>query len=508
MDINFIWNKNINLVLTFFLVVYSVFGQEQKTRESHRDVASSICVEDLRAYLNVLASDSLEGRETGRPGQKKAGRFIKDKFGEFGLKKVDTGHGKSYFQSFDLAGEEYGEIFLEVDGRQFHQYDQLIYAGTIQGVVEDTVEIVFAGLGEGKEFRNIDVNARAVAFFNNKGMDWQTKVSRAVDHGYQYVFVIYTDPVSSFRTLTGAYQNYFDQPVQHSAGGEDGLQHIFLIHSDLAEIIFDRDLASMEKAVERYKRGRQGALEKIRSSPVRFYGERKRAMNTTENVLGYIEGKDKPHEVVVVTAHYDHLGVRDGQIYFGADDNGSGTAAVLELAEAFAILSEIGEGPGRSVLFIAFTGEEIGLVGSDYYIKNAVFPLKNTVAAFNIDMIGRRDNKHPGDSGYVYIIGSDKLSMDLHQISESVNQRYAGLKLDYTYNDENDPNRFYYRSDQYNFARNDIPVIFYFTGVHEDYHRPTDTVDKIDFKQMEDITRLIFHTVWEVADRENRIGLK
>ena len=224
------------------------------------------------------------------------------------------------------------------------------------------------------------------------------------------------------------------------------------------------------------------------------------------NVLGYIEGLDPVlnKEVVIVTAHYDHLGIRGESIFYGADDNASGTSGVLEIAEAFAKAKAEGKGPKRSVLCMLVTGEEKGLLGSKYYTEYPVFPLEQTVADVNIDMIGRKDTLH-GDSKYTYVIGSDRLSTELHEINESVNQLYTHLLLDYTYNSDDDPNRYYYRSDHYNFAKNGIPAIFYFSGVHADYHRPTDTPDKILFDRAETIARLAFHTSWELANREERI---
>ena len=145
-------------------------------------------------------------------------------------------------------------------------------------------------------------------------------------------------------------------------------------------------------------------------------------------------------------------------------------------------------------------------MGSQYYTDHdPVFPLEKTVANLNIDMIGRIDPKREGDRNYVYLIGSDKLSQELHDLSEEVNTKYTQIELDYKYNDENDPNRFYYRSDHYNFAKNNIPVIFYFNGTHDDYHQTSDTPDKIQYDLLTKRTRLIFHTAWEVANREGRI---
>lgn len=228
----------------------------------------------------------------------------------------------------------------------------------------------------------------------------------------------------------------------------------------------------------------------------------------TENVIGYIEGSEFPEEVVVLTAHYDHVGVdKQGNIFNGADDDGSGSVALLTIAKAFQKAKEDGNGPKRSVVILHVTAEEIGLLGSKYYSENPIFPLKNTVVNLNIDMIGRIDPNKKDNPNYVYLIGSDKLSQELHDVSEKMNTTYGHLELDYTFNDDNDPNRFYYRSDHYNFAKHNIPVIFYFSGVHEDYHQPTDTADKIEYDLLEKRARLVFYTAWELANRKNRIQL-
>jgi Zn-dependent M28 family amino/carboxypeptidase len=223
----------------------------------------------------------------------------------------------------------------------------------------------------------------------------------------------------------------------------------------------------------------------------------------SENILGFIEGTDLKEEIVVLSAHYDHIGYDNGEVCNGADDDGSGTVAVLEIAQAFALAKKEGKSPRRSILFLNVSGEEKGLLGSQFYTENPIYPLTNTIVDLNIDMIGRTDNNHDNDQ-YVYLIGSDRLSSDLDIIARQCNKVYAQLDLDYTYNAESDPNKFYYRSDHYNFARKNIPVIFYFSGVHEDYHKPTDDVEKILFSKTAQITRLIFHTAWELAHRDER----
>jgi len=241
--------------------------------------------------------------------------------------------------------------------------------------------------------------------------------------------------------------------------------------------------------------------------PSAYLSDNRRGMllKDSENVLAFIKGTEKPEEVIVISAHLDHEGIKNGEIYNGADDDGSGTVALLEIAEAFQQAVAAGKGPKRSILFLHVTGEEKGLLGSKYYTENPVYSLENTVTNLNIDMVGRIDDRHKGNPNYVYLIGADKLSTELHLVSEAVNKKYMQIDLDYKYNDENDPNRFYYRSDHYNFAKHNVPIIFYFNGTHADYHQPTDTPDRINYDLLENRTRLVFYTAWEIANRDKRI---
>ncbi len=228
----------------------------------------------------------------------------------------------------------------------------------------------------------------------------------------------------------------------------------------------------------------------------------------SQNVVAIIEGDELPEEYLVLSSHLDHLGMKEGEIYNGADDDGSGTVALLEIAAAFQKAKSEGHGPKRSIIFLHVTGEEKGLLGSKYYTENPLYPLEKTFTNLNVDMIGRIDPKRSNPNpNYIYLIGSDRLSQDLHQLSETVNATYSKLELDYTFNDENDPNDFYTRSDHYNFAEKQIPVIFYFSGTHEDYHKPTDTASKINYGLLEARTKLIFYTAWEIANKEQSIQL-
>lgn len=212
----------------------------------------------------------------------------------------------------------------------------------------------------------------------------------------------------------------------------------------------------------------------------------------------------------MITAHYDHIGLNgddsSDRVNNGADDDGSGTVTVLQLATAFAKAKKDGHGPRRSILFMTVTGEELGLYGSQFYTDtDPVIPLSKTVADLNIDMIGRVDGEHAGKASYVYVIGADKLSSELQEISVRNNEKYTKLDFDYTYNDEHHPTNLYQRSDHWNFAKHGIPIIFYFDGIHEDYHRASDEIDKIDFDLLAKRGQCVFYTAWDIVNREDRL---
>ncbi|MGV3697419.1 M28 family metallopeptidase [Flavobacterium sp.] len=250
----------------------------------------------------------------------------------------------------------------------------------------------------------------------------------------------------------------------------------------------------------------KGATDYYQRIPAAYLNaKRNQNLPDSENIWVFIEGTEKPDEIVVISAHYDHIGIRKGEICNGADDDGSGTVALMEMALAFQKAKNEGRGPKRSILILHVTGEEHGLHGSRYYSENPLFPIANTVADVNIDMIGRRDKFHAESNNYIYLIGSDYLSTDMYNVCEEANKKYNFLTLDYKYNDKNDPNRFYYRSDHYNFAKKGIPVVFLYSGEHEDYHKPTDDVEKIEFDALTTRTKYAFSIAWEIANREKRL---
>ncbi|MCK0159393.1 M28 family peptidase [Allomuricauda sp. F6463D] len=474
--------------------------------------AESITQEELKEHLYTYASDEFEGRETGKPGQKKAIAYIKAHY-----ESLDVSPAKAdgdYFQKVPLEVSKVPKGNLTINNENFEVGDNAVSFSSAQGTFD---QIVYAGYGiedgDYSDYSGIDVSGKLVLIkagepknangtyvlsgsmeqseWSNMSEAMGKKSALAVEKGAKGILYYDTQNYPRFR-------GYFQFMKANNSGrmqlAEDNGNEILVVLDEKATktIKGDIDEDNVPKTITAdIELNILGGNDEINS----------------ENVVAFLKGTEKPEEYIVISSHLDHIGITaDGQINNGADDDGSGTVALLEIAEAFKKAADEGNGPKRSVVFLHVTGEEKGLLGSKYYTDvDPIFPLENTVANLNIDMIGRIDPKYTGARNYLYLIGSDKLSTELHNLSEEVNKKYTNIEFDYTYNDENDPNRFYYRSDHYNFAKNNIPIIFYFNGTHADYHRPSDTPDKINYDLLENRSRLIFYTAWEIANRPNRL---
>lgn len=507
-------------------LLYSAFSFAQ-AHESAAMFSKSINASDLKELVYDLAGDEFEGRETGKIGQKKAAEYLQNKFISFGIAPVLK--GMSYLQVFPLYEEHPGTLNIKINNKNYQFLKDFYCLPRVPDINIDFNSLVFAGYGINDEsvnyndYKNLDVKDKIVVLLedepiNNMGIsritgtteisDWSSsrnkKAEEAKKQGALGIFQITKNIEQDLKILS----HYLEQPRTTLTENQTKSEFpTFFISKEMGDELFKSHNANLSynvvKEIYRKKKNNKGYI--LNNSQGKLKVERERVKIFGENVLGYIEGTDLKDELIIITAHYDHLGKHNGETFYGADDDGSGTAALIELAEAFMIAKKAGMGPRRSILIMPVSGEEKGLLGSMYYTQNPIFPLKNTVCNLNIDMIGRMDDKHENDPNYVYIIGSDKLSSELHSANENNNKKYTNIKLDYTFNDENDPNRFYYRSDHYNFAKNNIPCIFYFTGVHEDYHLPSDTPDKLHYEKMENITRLIFYTAWDIANRDKRL---
>jgi len=482
--------------------------------------SKNIHSESLSNYLHKLASDEFEGRETGKQGQKLAAAYIAEHFKSCGIPELPG--NKGYFQTIPLTLKQPGGGSISVGSKKYEFLKDYYYFQGFDDFSMNCGEMVFLGYGISDEkyndYKDIDVKDKTLIILDGEPFDksgfslitgektssqWSTNLRKKVYAAKEYHPALILVVVDSIEKAIGHYSHYIEKPaLRLSNAQKSSSTPVIYISREMAEELMKKK--EIEKAKEKISRTKQPFHQVIKTT-LAIDVQRKSDQLEAENVLGYVEGTDLKDELVIITAHYDHLGTSEGKIYYGADDDGSGTSAVMELAKAFSLAKKEGKGPRRSMLFMPVSGEEKGLLGSEYYSSNPVFPLANTVVDLNIDMIGRLDDKHKDNPDYVYVIGSDKLSTQLHKINEDANKTYLNLELDYTYNSPNDPNRYYYRSDHYNFAKNNIPVIFYFNGVHADYHKATDTVDKINFEKMEKITRLVFFTAWDLANRDERI---
>lgn len=510
----------------FFVCLLPIGIAAQSTVASK--YAATIIAEDIKTHVYNLASDQYEGRETGQPGNVLAADYLAKQFASFGI-PVTPGDD-NYYQEVSFTTVKWKDIHLMANGAKVEHLKDFLSIPQYFPVLDQPVdidELTFLGYGiddlaySDYEGKNVvgkhllvyggeprDKKGRFLISGEDSTSIWTAepllKVNAARLRGAASIWIIddkLRDRVMFARKylLTGS-----TQMASADKLSEDFIPHAFITPRLAEDIIGNKK----KKIIQLRNKISKTGKSQMTSIPAQIQWKPVHEIQSTPgmNVLGYIEGSDPvlKNEVVVVSAHYDHLGKRGKEIFYGADDNASGTAAVLEIAQAMAIAKANHEGPRRSVLCLLVTGEEKGLLGSQYYTEHPIFPLSQTVADVNIDMIGRVDTIHKSPN-YIYVIGSDRLSSELHLINETVNQQYTQLELDYTYNRPEDPNRYYYRSDHYNFAKHGIPSIFYFSGAHEDYHRPGDTPDKIMYDKAETISRLAFHTAWEIANRDQRL---
>ena len=513
--------KQAGLVFSILCVVSSLSAQMTE-KESHEGYLS-IRAADLSKHLYIIASDEYQGRETSMEGQKMAARYIADHFKKLGLKAV--GDNGSYFQHFDvevtrLDGEkssitlgdeifDYGDDYLTMS-----QTDTTITASAvILGFADSYIDPSYTDQIAGRVVITFPGTRSQVSDTSARGQMMRLFTMRTDPDVFATIMLMDPEGPASYQSVTDRFgtagrSSMRRTDVEPSARrrGRSGMR--LYASKNLSDALLSAAGTTYEKI---WKAATSDSVFEpifLDDAQITITNALSKEVRQTENVVGFLEGSDPDlkQEVVVLTAHYDHDGITPGgEVYNGADDDGSGTVTVLELAEAYV---KNGIRPKRSILFMTVTGEEKGLLGSGYYTDHPIFPLEKTTANLNIDMIGRigYDYMEKNDSMYVYVIGSDKISKDLDHLLREANDQTVRLQLDYTYNDDKDPNRFYYRSDHYNFAKNGIPVTFFFTGTHPDYHQLTDTPDKILYERMAMIARLIYATSWKVANTSDGLA--
>jgi len=506
----------ISIVLLFF--VHFGYGQSDSIAIRFGNL---ITEQKIREDIFTLASDSMLGRNTGSEGQKKAQNFLINQFTEMG---VSPGNNGSFIQEFKVGKVNFIPIDLKIDDKTIDQSNVFCLLESENKELK-IKNAILAGYGINNEnyndYYDLDVKNKAVFVLNGEPLNrqgnslinnkkkskWAGNVNLKIDAAKQAGVKVLVIVVDSLHTVKNKYKKWFGyKPLKLLDNKKE--EDIALVYIDKDNFLksFGFNEKKLKNYIKKIEKTEQPNFIELKKSVFLKFNNTEQTL-TSSNILGIVTGTDLSNQYIVISAHYDHLGTKGDEVYNGADDNGSGVTAVLEIANAFQKASENGYGPRRSILFLLVSGEEKGLLGSKYYTSHPVYPLDKTMVDLNIDMIGRRNEKHEESNHYVYLIGADKLSDELNEISEAVNADYTQLELDYTYNADDDPNRFYYRSDHYNFAKNNIPVIFYFNGTHKDYHKISDTADKIELDALRIRAQLVFYTAWTLANRTNRIKL-
>lgn len=490
----------------------------------------AITPEDLRMHLEFLASDELGGRYTLSPNFAISARYLASCLRAYGFRGMGD-HG-DFLQHFDVSAYKSDtastSLVLTQGSRTWNYEFGQVYpsppstGGAAQGAV------VFVGYGissaaqKHDDYAGLDVKGKIVLIASgtpegvaaDRLSDTEHDSGAALAHGAVGMLIIPNGQMALWVNDKGLKDRLANRETVRLSGRKPASLPRLVLSRDasrqmLTQIGLDADMLNEITAAGRPLRSKELQIAAQMSSGIQ---ERR---ITTQNVVGALEGTDPAlkDEYVVFSAHYDHLPTGShGEIFHGADDDGSGTVAVLAIARAMAM-----QRPRRSVLIVFHAGEELGLLGSEYNTDIApVVPLDRIVADLNIDMIGRskppgdheKADVHLSDARTVYLVGSDRINRELRDLSEATNSEFQKLHIDYYYDERDNPDQIYYRSDHWNYAKHNIPVIFYFDGVHADYHRTTDTVDKIDFEKMTNVTRLVFETGWRVANLDHRVGKK
>ena len=491
----------------------------RRLKESSKQYGKSITKEELEELLYVFSSDEFGGRGTPSKGQDLATDFLKKNYKDLGIQPARK---NTYEHKVFLQFDEKPNVSLSINKKEFKYYNDYIAYNNGPDVSFSDTEIIYVGYGiDHKNYNSYD------------GLDVTDKVVLAIagepKNRRGNYFISGGKKKSEWST-----RNEISRKKE--AAAKNGAKALILINNRLFKRYSNEHMLSdtnkgekrMSLASDKINENTQVLLFSDKNKDYLLQKNRK-FMNfsfeknynefSANNIAALIKGSEFPDEYIVITAHLDHVGIQNGIVYNGADDDGSGSVGILEIAEAFSLAMKDGFRPKRSILFLHVTAEENGLLGSEYYTDyDPIVPLSETMVCLNMDMIGRTESKRkdtePED--YIYIIGSEMLSDDLHNINKKANDEHVKINLDYRYNDPTSlvfesgryiENQYYYRSDHYNFAKYDIPSIFFFSGVHEDYHMPTDTADKILYDIYEKRIKLIFHTAWDLANADKRIEL-
>lgn len=492
-------------------------------------LSNTILAKNLKESVYALSNDSMQGREFGTAGERKAANWIAVKLREYNIEPVPA--LGNYFQEISFKSYSWDQLLFQSGSTTFEpDQDYFAYPGSARNMSISGSEIIFIGYGlelpNYNEFAGVDIKGQIVMIQTGMpmtkdsviwltGKKWtpaseeslETRVKRVLSKGAVAVLVVDNGFKERIRRDRSKIFTPVNLPAKDSSLESLGGNYM-VISSDMAKQLAGDRAKKLEEHQDNIAKKGRPTFTRLYTT---FEWQMKPKFDRLSgvNVIGMIPASDPnlQQEAVVLSAHFDHLGIRDGVVYNGADDNASGSASILEISRTLQEAKKQGQGPRRNVLVIFFSGEEKGLYGSEYYTQSPLWPLEQTIADVNVDMVGRIDKRHPDNPDYIYVIGADRLSQQLADIQTNANNTYCHLQLDETYNALNDPNRYYYRSDHYNFAKNGVPSVFYFSGTHSDYHKSTDDADLLNYPLLERRCKFIFFVVWELAHRNTRLKM-
>lgn len=524
-------NLFVLFILLSFILPSAAFANDPNVTitKAEREMAENITAKQLSDYLHFIASDAMGGRDTPSQGLDITAEFLAMNLRSWGFKPA--GDNGTFFQKMMIVTgkADTSGVKMSLDGKALSEDDFMHIGGSGEG----SGDLIFGGNGWMVKSKGIDalkgvnVTGKIVVLedsgFNfrgfsppkgidrndlsgEKGTEWADPVTNAKANGAIGVVIVATDQIQGQWARIRQFLSGGRASVKGLGDGDaDSGIPTMLVSKPTGAIVFagESGLKNTGKAFAVKKKVAFNAVKVQEEVP-------------TQNVVAIWEGSDPKlkEEMIAIGAHYDHVGTRpnapgEDKIWNGADDDGSGTTAVLAIAEA---LAKAKTRPKRSVLFVWHAGEEKGLWGAEYFNKYPTVNIKNVVAQLNIDMIGR--SKLPGDTepknkdlsgpNEVYVIGSEMMSSKLGEVTKGTNSAYMNMNYNYKYDDPKDTNRFFFRSDHFMYAQNGIPIAFWFTGTHVDYHGAGDHPDKIDYQKMEKIARTIFLTMWKLSDLKER----
>ena len=480
----------------------------------------------LKSNLEFLASDELEGRETTTRGERLAGLFISEELEKYGV--LPFGDNGTYFQEFSLQVSGFNEnskiSFLTAgeEPKYFTNGENIAYSPRSipsENYNNTELEIIFAGYGIFSEeenynsYEDLEVNGKVVLLLNGTPqLNGKEVLADSIIRKYRRssakTELAYSNGAAGVIILPNSeslrYWKYFQGWANSRSFKLDEEIDTTLSNENIATVVIDEIAA--EQLLEGEEQDYEFLSNLIDPKPEAFLLSKKVKFEydvifekrTARNIIGLIEGKNKnlENEYITIGAHYDHEGIKNGQIFNGADDNGSGTVTILEVARQLAFSNE----NERPVLVIFHTGEEKGLKGSKYLTRNSSF-IEDIIVHINVDMVGRESE----DS--IFCIGASKISSELGKIVESANSETTNFTLNYRFDDPKDPQRLYYRSDQIHYAKNGIPIVFFYDYMKKDYHKPSDTVDKINFPKMVKMTELIYAITQKISNQDHKLSV-